>query len=439
MEPDINNNPDPNASIDYSNYTGPTAPAESPPPGQVQYNQSESTIQSATVEEMMANFLWLPQTPTLNPTSIEDVRAISALSVDGIYEKTKDDIISAIWKNFQRGVEDMEKLSKEAYVKKWVDDVLKGGPKSNAENYAFIMALSAGDRATEIEGNGGQGSQSVLAVQFKESFDQWIANPGKGASGDGRYPDPSFIAGAVASNPDALRAAIGGIGLVAGVEVTKQLSVDPLADALAGVGTVSGLPMDPQTAGEMGAAAMIAALQYTGAGAKATLETIDDAIKSGSPPQDIQFALNFANNIKAIVTHKFEGAALNPAREHVDQTIRLMLSVMALNLLYRRVFGGMEGRTEFTDLIHKGTANVLKDVNPAFKDQIQVAMDDLIAQIKLNLPKNDLARSDMIARLSKYIDSNDSVDSMLSTTRMFAYTLGERTEITERRIQGTIS
>lgn len=445
--PDIGSTPDPNASIQYTPLNQP-ASSPTPAPEKVKYDQSASTMKESEAEALMALFLAM-QAPGLVPPNMNladfaelmsgkgAIDSITAKSIDLRFEETKNDIISSMWANFSKGIQELEERSKEDYIKKWVEEVGKEGPKSTSEYFAYLLVLSASRRADEL---GESGGQSPLAVQFNQSFNQWFTDPANTSAIDGRngnFPDPAFIIGALASNPDALRAAIGSVGLVSGVEVSKQLSVSPIADALAGVGPSSGLPIDYQAAG-----ALIAALLYQGAVSKANLETLQDAALKGKPPQDIEFAINYTKNILAIVTHNLKGGAeVSPEQQSQNQMIRLMLNVMALNLLYRRVFGGLEGGKEFTDLLKDGgTKDLLKDVamDAGTKAEVQGLIDQLVLQIKINLPTDEPARSGTIARLSEYIDSNDSVDSMLSTTRMFTASLGATPDITQRRIGGTL-
>lgn len=451
MGPDIGQPHNPDASVSYQ-YTGTPAagPVETPAPGQVQYEQSQSTISKSEAEQELIQLFLAMQIPFLTPPS--DVQGTSKNGVSGIeaaaiskadvqwidlqYEKAKSDIINTMWEQFSKSVRELEELAKKDYIKKWSEDVTKAGPKSSTEYFAYILALSAGQRAQELDKDSTHSDQSVLGVQFGQAYQQWFVDPGVVASRNGGFPDPSFVAGALASSPDALRAAIGGVGLVAGVEVTKQLSVSPIADAVLSVGPSTGLPVDSQAA-----AAMIAALLYQGGVNRANAETLKDALKSGVPPQNMDFALNFSKNILAIVTHPLKGEdQLDPQRQQQNKMIRLMLSVMALNLLYRQTFGGMEGRKEFADLLKQGgTTDLLKGLklDPEVSARVQSMFDGLVAQIQKNLPSDAEARASMIVSLGEYIDSKDSVNSMLSTTMMLASSLGVDPDILHQRIMGT--
>lgn len=444
MEPDISSNPNFNTQSTFQSFS--TAPVNAPAPGQVEYDQNASTIKKTDQQILEEIFLamqfpgLLPPNMTMNDlsemvatgNSITGIANSSAITkADMLYEQTKNDIISSIWENFTKSIREMEALSKEAYIKKWDQEVAKGGPKSSAEYFAYTLALSSSNRAKELSNEGDVG-QSTLYSQFKTAFDQWFnvsENNGIGISDEGKDKaiasggiDPSFKIGALVSHADIMSEAAALIGLTA----ATQLTISPVADALTAVGPNSGLPGDSQAAG-----AMIAALLYGGAKNKADVETLEKAAAKGQPPQDIDFALNFAKNILAIVSQKLEGEA-SASREEPGQhqLIRLMLSVMALNLLYRAGYGGMEGSKEFTALLAKGGTD---NIDPMIKPTI----DQLVAQIKNFLPKDEPARSNMIASLSEYIDTKDSSESMLATSRMFAASLNARPDIFGGRLGAT--
>lgn len=421
---------------------------QAPPPASalpVEENRSTSTLQKSELE--LAELLLAAQYPGLIPPNIlaadlADIQASGNSAAIGVIaanataiqiamkaDQVKNDIISSMWDNFSKGIQEMEERAKRDDIQRWTQDVSRAGPKSSSEYYAFLLALSATERADELN-DPSNPNQSALAVQFNNAFNQWMIIPSNESNvaingPSGSYPDSSFIAGCVACNADLVRDAIGAVGLGVGY----QLSVNPIADAVTAVGPNSGLPVDSQAAG-----ALIAALLYGGAANKATIETLEEAARSGKPPQDLEFALNYAQNILAIVSHNIEKGAVTVSKEQhgQNQMIRLMLSVMALNLVYRAAFGGMEGQKEFTDLLKEGGTS---DIDPAIKPTI----DRLIAQIKTFLPSDEPSRSQTIASLSEYIDSKDSVDSLLATTRMFTASLGVKPDILQKRLEGTIS
>lgn len=438
--PDISSTPNPNAQPSFQPVSAP--PTNLPAPGQVEYDQHASTI-AKTDQQLLEELFLAMQFPGLFPPNMimkdfaeivatGDSKSIAALSSSSAitkleigYEQAKNDIISTIWENFAKGVQEMEELSKQEYIKKWVLEVAKEGPKSSAEYFAYLLALSASSRAEELGDDHKDHGQSALSVQFKASFDQWfnVPDPNTTAiSSTSDTIDPTFKAGTLASNLDVVSEAIALVTVIG----APQLSVSPLADALTAVGPNSGLPLDTQAAG-----ALIAALLYGGARNKADVETLEKSATTGQPPQDMDFALNFAKNILAIVSHNLEGettASKDQPSQH--QMIRLMLSVMALNLVYRAGYGGMEGSKEFAALLEeKGTDNI----DPAIKPTI----DRLVAQIKNFLPTDEPSRSQMIASLSEYIDSKDSTESMLTTSRMFAASLDARPNIFGGRLGAT--
>lgn len=441
--PDISSTPNPNAQPSFQPVSAPP-PSSVPAPGQVEYDQNASTIE--TDKQLIEELFLAMQFPGLYPPNLimqdltdliakGDSQSIAALTsgsaikkLEVMYEETKHDIINHIWDNFIKSVRELEELSKEAYIKKWVEEVAKDGPKSSTEYFAFLLALSSSQRAEELSSNGDQG-QSALSVQFKTLFNQWFSIPSDDSIAASHNSttardaiDPSFKIGALASNLDVMSEAIALVGVIG----VPQLSVSPLADALSAVGPNSGLPVDSQAA-----AALIAALLYNGARNRADVETLEKAASQGRPPQDIDFAANFARIILTIVSHGLEGetsASKEQSGQH--QLIRLMLSVMALNLLYRAGYGGMEGSKEFAALLEKGGTD---NIDPAIKPTI----DQLVARIKEFLPTDEPARSQMIASLSEYIDSKDSTESMLSTSRMFAAALGARPDIFGGRLGAT--
>nr|MBA3815978.1 hypothetical protein [Parachlamydiaceae bacterium] len=73
------------------------------------------------------------------------------------------------------------------------------------------------------------------------------------------------------------------------------------------------------------------------------------------------------------------------------------------------------------------------DIDPAIKPTI----DRLLAQIKNFLPTDEPRLSQTMASLSEYIDSKDSTESMLSTSRMFAASLNARPDILGGRLGAT--
>lgn len=448
--PDINSTTDPNAQANFQPVNTPPPTESIPAPGQVEYDQNASTM-SQSDQQLMAELYLAMQIPGLFPPNmfvkefadlastgkLESIGAVSNSDAINIlamkYEQAKNDIITSIWENFAKSVQELEQLSKEAYIKKWVLEVNKEGPKSSTEYYAFLLALSASRRAEEL----GESDKSALSVQFNTLANQWlnvpsdnsmaVTNDRTNAAADVQNPavnaiDSSFKVGTLASNADVMSEAIA----VASAIGAPRWTVSPVADAVFAVGPNTGLPLDSQAA-----AALVAALLYGGIRNKTDVETLENAAKQAQPPQDLDFALNYAKNILALVSQKVEGEdTANKEQAGQHQMIRLMLSIMALNLIYRAGYGGMEGSKEFTALLQEGGTD---DIDPAIKPTI----DNLIAKIKEFLPADEPNRSQMIASLSEYIDSKDSVESMLSTTRMFAASLNAKPDISGGRLGAT--
>jgi hypothetical protein len=216
------------------------------------------------------------------------------------------------------------------------------------------------------------------------------------------YPSSSFLAGCVACSPDAIRNAIG----ISGAALGFQLSSSPVADALFAVGPTSGLPGDYQAA-----AALVAALLNGGAVYKASADTM--VASGGAKPQyDLNFAVNYAKNIMAIVTKNIEGQEpTSPEQASQNTMIRLMLSAMALNMVYRSAYGGMQGK-EFENLLAGNTTDL--------PEEVKGLIEQLVSLVNAYLPQDSKSKADTIRRLMEYVDSKDSVNSMLETSRLFA-------------------
>jgi hypothetical protein len=364
---------------------------------------SASSIQQSELEALA--LLWLAGVPILVPpemngnstnSSSGQVVAAAGLSI----EATKHDIISKMWDSYIANIREIADRMKKEDVRRQTEDADKPGPMSSVQYFTYLMSLSGTKRADEIDGSG-----NGLSAQFTNTYNQWMVNPiDSGTSvaiaGVGAYPSSSFIAGSVASNPDALRLSVGADSALLGV----YLSSSPVADALMAVGPTSGLPGDYQAA-----AALVAALLNGGALNKAAADT---PISSGGKPQyDLNFAVNYAKNIMAIVTKDIgAGDPTDPQRATQNNMVRLMLSSMALNMLYRAAYGGMEGK-EFAELLAGNTEDI--------PSQIRGLVDQLVALVNSYLPKAPASRAEMIARLREYVDSKESVDSMLETSGQF--------------------
>lgn len=362
-----------------------------------------------------------------NDQGVQGVGGGALTSVAMLWEKTKNDIISKMWTTYQDTLEEIAREAKEKDIKRWTEDVDKNGPQSAVEYLAYLMSLSASQLDNELNTSSSDNVNNALTVQFNNAFNEWLAAPVQQDSNAstvtgvrkslGDYPDSSFIAGCVACNVDVLRQAIGASSEALGF----QLSVSPIADALFAIGPHSGLPVDSQAA-----AALIAALLNNGAVYKATSDTIEESVKTAQPPRDINFALNYAKSIVAIVTSKTgEGSAANENRLAQNKMVKLMLSTMALNLVYRSAYGGMSGK-ELADLVKGNTGEIPEKIKPT--------IDQLLELIDQYLPVDSEARTNTIVSLMEYVDSKKSVDSMLQTTKMFKSFLTEATDIESQRI-----
>jgi hypothetical protein len=376
--------------------------------------QGKSTIEKSEMDAitmLVASGLPLLAPPqnignsqALSPSGISAIGNITVTQFAMATEQTKNDIISSMWDSFQKNVRELAERSKQEDIKKWTEDINRNGPKSAAEYNAYLMALSSTQRADEINGNG-----NALATQFNQTFNQWMVSPVQGSAkvdptDPTGYPSSAFIAGSMAAHTDALHtlAAAGG---AAGSQIG---SVSPVSDAVFAVGPASALPMDYQAG-----AALVAALLNGGAVYKAATDSIAQATGAGQPVRDLDFALNYAKNIMNIVTHNVEGdEPLSSEQKTQNNMIRLTLTAMAMVLVYRTAYGGITAQ-EFASMLNPQSSKGLPD-------QIRPQIEQLAAILKNYLPTDSDARIDVLTRLMAYADKNESVDSMLSTTRIFS-------------------
>ncbi len=370
----------------------------------------KSSIEQSELEAltmMLAAEFPLLQSPEQNlTTSFQNLAANHIITKDAAFilarhvEETKHDIINSMWDAFIKRVEEMAELARKDDIHHWIQKIeASGGPKSAAEYYAFLMTMTVSQKAKEIDG------VSALTDKFSKTFDRWIIapldqsagaiiNPLAAAPLD--YPSSTFIAGALIVNADILH------GPTAG----SQISVSPVADALFAAGPSSGLPGDYQAA-----AALIAALLNGGAVYKATNDTVEEAAAGGGKPlQDLDFAKNYAKSILTIVQYpSLDTQPADGERAKQDNLIRLMLTIMALNMVYRAAYGGMAGE-ELSSLL-AGNTDVHEDIKPL--------LTQLVGLINQYLPANPKERAEMLASLMDYVDNKHSVDSMLDITRMY--------------------
>lgn len=323
------------------------------------------------------------------------------LQFDEEFEQTKHEIINAMWDTFLKNVHETAERYKREELRRYEEELSQHDPKSAAEYYAILMAEATKERDKELVG----ADELPLVVQFSATLQHWVVVPMKEAAGlailGGSYPSSSFVAGALASNVDMVRSSIGHVGK----ELNAQLSISPIADALFAVGPTSGLPADYQAA-----AALVAALLNSGAVYKATNDTIQAAIAKVEPPKDLQFAINYAKEILSMVSFSLKGEkGSSQERSSQSKMMRLMLLLMAINMVYRAAYGGMGGQ-ELEGLLEGDFDNVDESLIPI--------LSQLIAKINSLLPPRSES-GDLIERMKNYVDSKQSIDTMLSTTRIF--------------------
>lgn len=387
-------------------------------PAELEAAYYKSSIEQSELEALVsmlaAGFPTLqpPQFVAMNYRELGAVGAVNGASatvqLSAQSEQIKNDIISSMWEAFLARVHEMAELARKEDIQRWAVKVEEsGGPKSASEYHAYLMTLAVGPREKEVNGN------DPLTVQFDKTFHNWFISPNDGSTQaivnplafsvertSNDYPSSAFIAGSLVS-------AIGMLdGPTAGF---NQTSISPVADALYALGPNSNLPGDYQAA-----AALIAALLYGGAVYKATNDDIEVAAKTAKPPQDLDFAINFANSVMAIVTHSMSrGEPLEKERGQQNKLVRLMLNLMALNMVFRAKYGGMSGE-DLKALLAGNTADLHADVKKT--------VEDLVALINLDLPEDTPMsikyRSEMIVGMMQYVDNKNSVDSMLQTKRM---------------------
>ena len=347
---------------------------------------SQTTIKKSELEAIEAAIV--AGIPALIPPQNYLALASKLASVE-------NDIINSICDNMIKAAKEMEKRNHDEYIKRQTVDANKSGPKSAAAYQTYIMSLPGAEKEKEVQGN------TVSFVDnVNNTLTNWLVNPMDPNNNVGSYPSPSFIAGALVSSLAAVRSSIGADSASTGV----NLSAGPVADALTAVGPSSGLPGDYQAA-----AAMVAALLYQGAANKANLDTLQNA--AGKPPQTLDFAVNFAKQILAIVTKNIEGNGMAGAQ---NDMIKTMLSAIAINLVYRAGYGGMTG-IDMAALLNDPKAVA------SLPDAIRNLVASLVAVANRYLPPAGSAkRDDVLAGLSKYVDSKASVDSMLETTKLLA-------------------
>lgn len=328
-------------------------------------------------------------------------------------DQTKQTIIASIWQNYSKNLAEFSERMKGADIQAWMQEVSDRGAQSPTEYYAFILAKSSMQTSD---------GRNALLERFSQAFNQWVIDPNKQAYLGGNaadmmeaYPTSSFIAGCMVCGVDIVREAIKNTSGI----FQHQLQDNPIADVLFSVAPGIVLYPDYQAA-----AALIVALLNNGAVYKATEDALKKGKEKGSPPHDLDFAIKYAKHIIAIVTHKSVLSHLQPKEiQERDRLVRLMLSVMALNMLYRSAYGGMTGE-EF--------GAILKGETQDIHDKIKSLIEQLTGLVKANLPISQEARAETILRLMDYVDSKDSIDSMLQSTRILANLLSTK-DVDQRR------
>lgn len=396
--------------------TGTTDIGATPQTGTAGPNTNVSTLSPSELKKL-EEALFLAAFPFLQPPNnsiityqdpgksdgagpVTNATVITSFSMQ--IDQMSHDIIMDMWEKFAKTLDEIAKRRVEEDKKKWGEDADKAGPKSAGEYNAYLLSLTTTQRAAETGPTGDSG----LNLQFKSSYDQWIANPvTSGAiNPTGGFPDASFLRGAVASSPDVVSQTIGTVDTATGV----QLSVSPVADALFALGPVSALPADTQLA-----AAMIAALLYNGAANKANNDALADASRQSQPVATLDFAINYAKNILAIVTHEAKGGEGSNGQ---NRLIKLMLATMALTLLHRGVFKGAAAE-DIESLIRSNGADIEKSDIPA---DIKELFKNLAVTVNELLNEDPATREAMIAQMAQYADTKDPAESMVKSTKLLS-------------------
>ena len=398
---------------------GETIPLSGPPAPTI------STIKKSDMEKL-AEALFIAAFPFLQPpessVKFQDLSDPNALGIHGSsvisfsrqLDQLYHNIIIDMWDKYSETLKEIAKRREEDYLEKWGKDLTREGPKSAAEYNAYLMAITPTQRADETGKSGDDG----LSIQFGATYNQWFVHPAEnGITPTGSYPDSRFISGAIASAPDLVSQTIGVAGAVG-----LQMSVNPVADALTSLGPVSALPMDSQLA-----TALVAALLYNGSMNKANYEALTDSANQSQPLTTVNFAINYAKNILAIVTHNVEGDEPTSARAGENRLIKLMLATTALALLHREVFDGVSPE-ELRDLIE--TNNIDKSKIP---QETKDLFKSLAAAVNELLNQSPETREAMIAQMAQYGNHKESIESMLKSTKLLIATL-DTSSITSGRL-----
>ncbi len=314
-----------------------------------------------------------------------------------------------------------------------VDSAALGSARATAINVATSVQETEKDISDSMWGNYAA-MLAQLAEEYRASQKQAELHPELSASSMARVElqqwvtDPGAVsmAGVLAGGIADAQALVGAVDSSTGVD---RISVSPFADAIAGVGgPLSGMPMDIQAA-----AALVAALLNGQAVNKVNAEMLTEALgqKPPVPPEDIDFAVKYGNQVLGMVIPQMEGASsLPPERAALNTAVRLTLSAMALNLLYRTLYGGMNGM-EMKELLNADPSqlgSLLKfpeNTSDEMRAKITTLMSNLLTQVQACFPKDAAGKESVIDNISNYVGQKDSVSSMLAVTQMFRVYLSE--------------
>lgn len=334
-------------------------------------------------------------------TSVQGVEDFMK-SLDQV-EQTKDTIIASIVQNYNKNLSEFSERMQSNDIQIWMQEVSDKGTESPTEYYAFILARSA---TQSVDG------KNALIERFSQALNQWIIEPNTQFPLSGEdmpvYPSSAFIAGSMVCGVDIVRDAIKNTTNI----FQHQLQNSPVADVLFAAAPSVVLTPDYQAA-----AALIVALLNNGAVYKATEDALKQGKEKNSPPRDLDFAIQYARHIISIVKHKSSIFSQHKEIQERDRLIRLMLTVMALNMVYRSAYGGMTGE-EFGAILKGETSDI--------HDRIKLLVEQLAGLIKANLPVYEEVRAETILKLMDYIDRKDSIDSMLQSTRILANLLSTK-------------
>ena len=315
--------------------------------------------------------------------------------------ETTNKIISSICSAMIKSAQEMNELNKAADLKKETIDAAQNGPMSASAYQTYLNSISPAQRNLELAGVDNQNFSSVL----QNTLNNWFVD--QGTKTNGIDPMSNFALASLIGGLAAISGSIGAVGAISSV----QISASPVADALLAAGGASSLPGDWQ-----GAAALVAAVFYNGAISQANLQSLVNSTSKTEPIKDLDFAINFANQTMSLVTKNIGQQSADPKVARQTNLIKLMLSTIALNLLYRTGLGGMTG-PELTGLINGDTTNL----PPNIKD----ALLGLVSLINEFLPKDQAERTALLAKLSQYVDSKASAETMLKSSRMLSANLKE--------------